>query len=72
MSDLERMQEKARRLARTGKFFGILALESELRFKAEYPAARDWLDKMSTRTELDQLCREARRKGHRPSPGEAA
>jgi hypothetical protein len=61
MSDLERLQEKARRLARTGKFFGVLALEFELRFEPEYLSARQWLNMISTRTELDRLCREARR-----------
>jgi hypothetical protein len=68
MSDLERFQEKARRLARTGKFFGVLALEFELRFEPEYSGASHWLNKMSTRTELDRLS--ARRGGKAGSAGE--
>lgn len=66
ISDLERMQEKARQLARTGKFFGVLALEFELRFEPEYAVARQWLNRVSTRTELDRLCRQARRQRREP------
>ncbi len=65
MSTLRKFQARARALARSGMFYGLLPLEFELRFEDGYEDARDWLADPAIRDELDQLCREARQSGVR-------
>jgi hypothetical protein len=59
---LKRIQARARALARSGRFFGWPPLEFELRFEEGYSEAQDWLDRATTRDELDRVCREARKR----------
>jgi hypothetical protein len=54
MTNLERIQAKARELARSGKFHGWRPIAFELRFEADYEEAR-----AATQDELDQLCETA-------------
>jgi hypothetical protein len=60
MSKLKRIQSRARKLARSGKFYGWPPLEFELRFEDGFSEARDWLYTATTRDELDRICQEAR------------
>jgi hypothetical protein len=60
MSKLKSIQQKARELARSGRFFGWRPIAFELSFEDGFAEARDWLYRVSTRDELDLLCREAR------------
>jgi hypothetical protein len=60
MSKLRAFQARARALARSGSFYGLLPLEFELRFEDGFEAGRDWLANGDTRDELDRMCREAR------------
>jgi hypothetical protein len=69
---LERMQKRARELARSGKFAGWQAVSFELRFEPELKEAFQWIHQASvedafvwlhspvTKQELDRLCYEAR------------
>ena len=61
MSKLKSIQRKARELARSGRFFGWRPIAFELGFEDGFAEARDWLYRVSTRDELDLLCRKARR-----------
>jgi hypothetical protein len=77
---LERMQRRARELARSGKFAGWRAVTFELQFEPELKEAFQWihggsiedafmwLHSPATKQELDRLCGEARS----PSAPEAA
>jgi hypothetical protein len=60
MSELKRIQARARELARSGRFFGWRPLEFELSFEEGFSEARDWLDRATTQEELDRICRKAR------------
>ncbi len=60
MDKLKAVQDKARELARSGKFHGWLPIAFELRFEDGYTEARQWLRDASTRDELDALCQIAR------------
>jgi hypothetical protein len=60
MTNLKRMQAKARKLARSGKFYGWRPIAFELRFEKGYEEAREWLNTAATRDELDRLCQLAR------------
>ena len=60
MTNLERIQAKARELARCGKFHGWRPIAFELRFEAGYGEARKWLHDAATEDELDRLCQTAR------------
>jgi len=60
MIDLERIQDRARELARSGKFHGWRPIAFELRFEKGYEEAREWLHHAAVRDELDRLCQEAR------------
>jgi hypothetical protein len=60
MTNLERIQAKARELARSGKFHGWRPIAFELRFEDGYEEAREWLNDAATRDELDHLCQMAR------------
>ena len=57
MTNLERIQAKARELARSGKFHGWRPIAFELRFEPGYAEAREWLH---AQDELDHLCQTAR------------
>ena len=59
MTNLERLQVKARELARSGKFHGCRPIAFELRFGAGYEEAREWLQAAATQDELDHLCQTA-------------
>jgi hypothetical protein len=48
MTNLERLQVKARELARSGKFHGCRPIAFELRFGAGYEEAREWLQAASS------------------------
>jgi hypothetical protein len=63
MSKLRAFQARARALARSGSFYGLLPLEFELRFEDGFEQARDWLADGDVREELDHMCREARQRG---------
>ena len=56
MTNLERIQAKARELARSGKFYGWRPIAFELRFQEGYKEAREWLHDAATEDELDRLC----------------
>jgi hypothetical protein len=56
----EQLWRRAYELARTGKFPSWITIEWELRFKEDFPEARDVLDNPSIRAELDELCDQAR------------
>jgi len=60
MSKLKTIQAKARELARSGKFYGYLPIEFELRFEDGFAEAREWLYRTATREELDRICQKAR------------
>ena len=60
MNNLERIQARARELARSGKFHGWRPIAFELRFEAGYEEARQWLHDAIVRDELDRLCQIAR------------
>jgi hypothetical protein len=71
MSDtLQRMQTRARELARSGKFNGWRAVAFELQFEPGFFETYDWIYRPSTKEELDSLCREARarRRADRSGP----
>jgi len=77
---LERMQERARELAHSGKFLGWRSVAFELQFEpslkeaftwlnsASAEDAFQWLHSPSTRAEPDQLCHEARHRSIRHDP----
>jgi len=62
MRKLNSFKAKARALARSGYFYGLTPLEFELSFEEGFSEAREWLDKPSTREELERLCQESKAK----------
>jgi hypothetical protein len=62
MRNLNSFKAKARALARSGYFYGLPPLEFELSFEEGFNEARAWLEKPSTREELERLCQTAREK----------
>jgi hypothetical protein len=66
--NLMRIQERARELARSGKFVGWRALAFELQFEPGFTDAFQWLYNPSTKDELDRLCSEARSLAGRNGP----
>ena len=60
MSNLRRIQARARELARSGKFHGWRPLAFELQFEEGYEEAREWLNIVATQDELERLCQAAR------------
>ena len=60
MTSLERIQAKARELARSGKFHGWRPIAFELRFEQGGEEARDWLHSATVQDEIDRLCQIAR------------
>lgn len=77
---LERMQERARELARSGKFSGWRSVVFELQFEpdlkelfqwihsASVEDAFQWLHSPKAKEELDSLCDEARNPFSRRDP----
>ena len=57
---LKRIQERARELARSGKFFGARAVAFELQFEPGYPQGAGWISSPEAQNELDRLCGAAR------------
>ena len=66
--DLKRIQERARELARSGKFIGSRGVAFELQFEPGYAQAFRWIHSLATQEELDHLCREARTRINRTGP----
>jgi hypothetical protein len=64
MTNLERIQARARELARSGKLHGWRPIAFELRFEDGYEEAREWLNDAGTRDSLDHLCQIARLARH--------
>jgi hypothetical protein len=60
MTNLKRLQARARELARSGQFHGWRPLAFELRFEPGYEHAREWLHNPAVRDQLDRLCQAAR------------
>jgi hypothetical protein len=60
MTTLERIQTKARELARSGKFHGWRPIAFELKFEKGYEEAYEWLHDAATKDELTRLCQIAR------------
>jgi hypothetical protein len=60
MTNLERIQARAGELARSGKFHGWRPIAFELQFEEGYEEAREWLNDLATRDDLDYLCQTAR------------
>ena len=66
--DLKRIQQRARDLARSGKFIGSRAVAFELQFEPGYAQAFRWIHSLETQDELDHLCSEARTRINRTNP----
>ena len=60
MTNLKRIQARARELAQSGKFHGWRPIAFELRFEEGYEEAREWLRNAAIQDELNRLCRIAR------------
>jgi hypothetical protein len=60
MTNLRRIQARARELARSGKFHGWRPVAFELQFEKGYEEGREWLHSAAVRDELDRLCHNAR------------
>ena len=60
MTNLRRIQARARELARSGKFYGWRPIVFELRFEKGYEEAREWLYDAAVREELDCVSQAAR------------
>jgi hypothetical protein len=69
--DLKRIQDRARELARSGKFIGSRAVAFELQFEPGYAQAFRWIHSLETQDELDNLCSEARTRLSRTAPSAA-
>ena len=63
MSDsVQRVQARARELAKSGKFSGWRAVAFELQFEPGFFDAYGWIYSPSTKEELEALCQETRRR----------
>ena len=71
MRDLKWIRQRARDLARSGKFIGSRAVTFELQFEPGYAQAFRWIHSVETQDELDHLCREARTRINRTDPAAA-
>lgn len=60
MTNLERIQAKARQLARSGTFHGWRPIAFELRFEDGFKEAQEWLYSPDVQDQLDHLCDLAR------------
>ena len=65
---LQRIQERARELARSGKFFGARAVAFELQFEPGYSEGAGWISSPEAHDELDRLCNDARTRIRRNDP----
>ena len=65
---LKRIQERARELARSGKFFGARAVAFELQFEPGYSQGVRWISSLEAQEELDRLCNDARTRISRNDP----
>ena len=66
--ELQRIQERARELARSGKFFGARAVAFELQFEPGYSQGAGWISSPEAQNELDRLCSDARASNRRSDP----
>jgi hypothetical protein len=66
--DLRRIQERARELARSGKFFGARAVAFELQFEPGYSQGMRWISSPEAHDELNRLCNDARTRISRNDP----
>jgi hypothetical protein len=57
---LEYIQERARALARSGRFDGFRSVAFKLQFEDGFLDAYQWIYSQSAQQELDRLCTEAR------------
>ena len=69
--DLKCIQQRARDLARSGKFIGSRAVAFELQFEPGYAQAFRWIHSVEAQDELDHLCRVARTRINRTDPAAA-
>ena len=60
MSKLKRIQVRARKLAKSGKFYGWSPIAFALRFEDGFEEAREWLYTTTTIDLLNRICRESR------------
>lgn len=58
--NVQRVQERARELACSGKFIGWRSIAFELQFEPGHNDAFLWIYSLSTQQELDRLCSVAR------------
>jgi hypothetical protein len=58
--EIQRIQARARELARSGTFIGWRPIAFELQFEPGFTEAYEWIHSASAQEELDSLCREAR------------
>jgi hypothetical protein len=65
---LKHVQERARELARSGRFFGARAVAFELQFEPGYSHALRWISSPEAHDELDRLCNDARARIRRGDP----
>jgi len=65
---LQLIQERARELARSGKFFGARAVAFELQFEPGYSQGAGWISSPEAQNELDRLCSDARASNRRSDP----
>ena len=72
MDKLKEIQAKARKLARSGEFYGWPPIKFELRFEDGYAEAREWLNSPATWEELDRLCQKARTQRQKASSADRA
>ena len=56
----QRIWRRAYEMARSGKFSNWITIEWELRFYEGFPEALQFLDDPFIRTEIDELCDQAR------------
>jgi len=66
--DLRRIQERARELARSGKFFGARVVAFELQFEPGYSQGMRWISSPEAHDELNRLCNDARTRISRNDP----
>ena len=62
--ELQRIQARARELARSGTFIGWRPIAFELQFEPGFTEAYEWIHSPSAQEELDSICREARMRRH--------
>jgi len=61
-NSVQRIQARARDLAKSGKVSGWRAIAFELQFEPGFFDAYGWIYSPSTKEELEALCKEARRR----------